>query len=861
MEYNPHKDDNDVKLHALISENERLQAENQRLKAMLESFSLRSAASLSPEPRDHGPNQAKAKQNDASPVHTPKQFTSSPLKQTTPAVVNNSDISQERVNLFRSLFRGREDVYAVRWESRKGKSGYSPACANEWVPLLCKKPCSKCNNSKYLPLSDKVIIGHLLGTHTIGVYPLLQDESCWFLAADFDKVGWQEDAHAFFDACQLFDVPAALERSRSGQGGHVWIFFAEAISAGLARKLGCALLTRAMDTRHQMGLASYDRLFPNQDTMPKGGFGNLIALPMQQIPSRSGNSVFLNEDFIPYPDQWAFLASLKRLSLGQVERLVNDASQRGQVIGVRLSTTDENDQEDPWTLPPSRQRGEKPLQGLLPKTIRVVRGNLLYIAKDNLSPQIQNRLIRLAAFQNPEFYSAQKMRMSTFGKPRVIGCAEDFPKHIALPRGCLDDLEAFLSSYKISLDLQDECHTGVSIPFAFHGALLPEQESVVRKILHFDNGILAAPTGFGKTVLAAWLIAARGVNTLILVHRKSLLDQWRERLALFLEISISGIGTYSGEKKQLSNRLDVAVIQSLCHKGEVNNAIANYGQIVIDECHHVPAFTFEQVVRQAKAKYVLGLTATPVRKDGHHPIIIMQCGPIRVKLRNQDMAAHERINHRVLVRNTAFPMPDDVEELSIQTIYAALVKDDMRNEMIVEDIREAVRHKRSPLVLTERKEHLERLTALLRQDIPHVIVMQGGMGKKQRATVESQVKLVPQDEPRVIVATGRYAGEGFDDARLDTLFLAMPISWRGTLQQYVGRLHRAHAGKQDVIVYDYVDRNVSVLTRMFAKRLKGYQSMGYIVQEDAEMGIRSCDNERMSTHQLPLFPESGIDTL
>jgi len=734
--------------------------------------------------------------------------------------------------LFRSLFRGREDVYAVRWENRKGKSGYSPACAHEWDPLLCRKPCAKCVNCKYIPLSDSVIRDHLLGKCTVGIYPLLPDETCRFLAADFDKEGWREDARAFLDVCRDLDVPAVLERSRSGRGGHVWVFFEEAIPAALARKLGSAILTRAMDKRHLMGLDSYDRFFPNQDMMPKGGFGNLIALPLQGIPGKQGNSLFIDENFTPYPKQWQFLASVQRVPRVLVERIVAEASRRGQVIGVRLSVTDETEDEDPWTLPPSGRRAERPLRGPLPETIRAVLGNLLYLEKEGLSPQLMNRTLRLAAFQNPEFYSAQKMRLSTFGKPRVIGCAEEFSKHLALPRGCLNDLESFLASHGITLALRDERYAGISSAFEFRGVLHADQENAVHEILRFDNGVLVAPTGFGKTVIAARLIAERKTNTIVLVHRKSLLDQWRERLAMFLEMPASEIGTFSGERKKPNGAVDVALIQSLCRKGEVHDVIAGYGHVIVDECHHIPAFTFERVIRQAKAKYVLGLTATPIRKDGHHPIIIMQCGPIRVRIRPNDIVDRQSFRQKVIMRTTGFTVRAPAAAApSIQDIYAALINDVARNELILGDIKEALKCGRCPLVLTERTEHLEYLAAELRRSVGHVIVMRGGMGKKQRAAVLDQFNSVPAQEERVILATGRYAGEGFDDARLDTLFLTMPISWRGTLQQYVGRLHRARAGKHEVRVYDYVDQQVPVLMRMLTKRLKGYRAMGYSVLE------------------------------
>jgi superfamily II DNA or RNA helicase len=837
MEDNPRIESDENELRKTREENERLKAENRRLKALLESFALRPASSLTTPPTDRKDKAITRKPRLSKPPVSlaPPETCRESSEPRSVGSEDSTSAPNEKIALFRSLFRGREDVYAVRWESRKGRSGYSPACAHEWDPLLCRKPCAKCKNGKYIPISDEVICDHVLGKQTVGIYPLLQDETCWFLAADFDKEGWQDDARAFLDVCREFDAVAALERSRSGRGGHVWIFFEEAIPAALARKLGSAILTRSMDKRHLMGLDSYDRFFPSQDTMPKGGFGNLIALPLQGAPGKQGNSLFLGEDFTPYPRQWQFLASVRRVPRSRVERIVADASRRGQVIGVRLSMTDEIEDEDPWTLPPSRRRAEKPLQGPLPKAIGAVLGNLLYVEKDGLSSQLMNRLVRLAAFQNPEFYNAQAMRLSTFGKPRVIGCAEEFPRHIALPRGCLDDLECFLASHGIALALRDERYAGTPSAFEFQGTLQAEQENAVREMLRFDTGVLVAPTGFGKTVIAARLIAERKTNAIVLVHRRSLLDQWRERLAMFLGMPTSEIGTFSGERKKPGGAVDVALMQSLCRKGEVHDVIADYGHVIVDECHHIPAFTFERVVRQARAKYVLGLTATPIRKDGHHPIIIMQCGPIRVRIRPKDVAERQSFRRVVVMRSTEFALPVQAAAPTIQDIYTALVNDTARNDLILGDINKALECGRYPLVLTERTDHLEYLAAELRRSVRHVIVMRGGMGKKQRAAVLEQINSVPAREERVILATGRYAGEGFDDARLDTLFLAMPISWRGTLQQYVGRLHRACAGKHEVRVYDYVDRQAPVLMRMLAKRLKGYRAMGYVTDDQLEL--------------------------
>jgi superfamily II DNA or RNA helicase len=366
----------------------------------------------------------------------------------------------------------------------------------------------------------------------------------------------------------------------------------------------------------------------------------------------------------------------------------------------------------------------------------------------------------------------------------------------------------------------------------FQGQLRPFQEEAVAKITAHDEGILCAPTAFGKTAVAAWLIAKRKVNTLVVVHRQQLLDQWQERLAMFLDLPAKSIGHIGGGKMDRTGCVDVAVIQSLYRKDEVKDFVAEYGQVIVDECHHISAFTFEQVMRQVKAKYVVGLTATPTRKDGHHPIIYMQCGPVRFSMSARTMTETTPFEHRVAPRHTEFRMAPDLTDVTIQDIYAALVNDISRNEMIANDIVRAIESGRCPLLLTGRTEHLQYFAAKLAGVAKHVFVLKGGMGKKQRRETAAALAGVPENESRVILATGSYIGEGFDDARLDTLFLAMPISWKGTLQQYVGRLHRLHDNKRFVQVYDYVDNYVLMLARMYERRLKGYAAIGYVIEQE-----------------------------
>ena len=752
------------------------------------------------------------------------------------ASVDQHSSSAAKIALFRSLFRGREDVYPRRFESRKtGKSGYAPACANEWVRGICEKPrikCAECPHRRFLPVTDDVVRWHLSGCDAdgqpfvAGVYPLLLDDTCFFLAVDFDKAGWREDAAAFLDACRRLKLPAALERSRSGRGAHVWFFFEEAIPAALARRLGSHILTETMEGRPDIGLDSYDRLFPNQDTMPQGGFGNLIALPLQKGPRQQNNSVFLDDHFVPWGDQWAFLASVRKIGRTQVERMVEEAERRGRILGVRLPPQDDGEDE-PWTAPPSRHRRDPPIAGELPQTLELVLSNQIYIAKEGLHPALRNRLLRLAAFQNPEFYKAQAMRLSTYGKPRVIACAEDHPHHIGLPRGCLDEVRQALTALSVRVAVRDERYAGRPLELSFHGELRPEQKAAADAMLAHETGVLAATTAFGKTVVAAWLIAQRGVSTLVLVHRRQLLDQWIERLSAFLGMPAKAIGRIGGGRRRPTGLLDVAVIQSLAKKGVVDDCVADYGHLIVDECHHLSAHSFEQVTRRAKARFVAGLSATIARKDGHHPIIFMQCGPVRHRVNARAQAAARPFEHFVLVQPTPFhpnrsPAPD--KRVEFQALYHELVDDELRNRRICDDVVESVNSGRSPLVLTERNEHLDRLATGLAARVRHLVVLRAGMGKKQRQVVADRLAAIPREDARVILATGKYVGEGFDDPRLDTLFLTLPVSWRGTIAQYAGRLHRLYDGKREVRVYDYADLNVPMLARMFDRRCRGYEA-------------------------------------
>jgi superfamily II DNA or RNA helicase len=726
-----------------------------------------------------------------------------------------------KVALFRSLFRGRADVYPIRWESKAGKSGYAPACANEWRPGVCEKPrikCSDCGHRQLLPLTDEVIFRHLAGDVVVGIYPLLPDDTCYFLAVDFDEAEWRDDARAFVQSCHELNVPVALEISRSGNGAHAWIFFDCNVSAYDARRLGAAIISHACERTRQLALSSYDRLFPNQDYMPKGGFGNLIALPLQKRARAKNNSIFVDDSLEPHSDQWAFLASIQRMSPGDIEPAIIRAMGDGDPVGVAY-VEDEVDAE-PWKDRDSRSRK---LTCPLPAPLRITLANLVYFEKSELPQPLANQLVRLAAFQNPEFYKAQAMRLSVWNKPRVIGCAQNFPKHIALPRGCLDAALELLAGNGITAEFKDERFAGDPIAVSFLGTLRSDQEVAVSAMLSHDVGILCAPTAFGKTVSAAALIAKRSVNTLVLVHRTELLRQWQERLQAFLGVGNGVVGTIGGGKAKPTGVIDIAVMQSLSRKGEVSDKVKNYGQIIVDECHHVSAISFEALLRSVAARYVVGLTATPVRRDGQQPIIFMQCGPIRHSAARPASAPNDlSVVPRLLSKPIVVP-----DGSGIQDVFRRLADDIERTAKIVSEVELAFSQGRKILVLTERTEHVDALEAELQGRVHNLFTLHGRVPKKQRISRIHELDSLSADAPRVLVATGKLVGEGFDHPALDTLVLAMPISWKGILQQYAGRLHRAHADKSDVRVIDFVDAGNAALLRMWDKRQAGYKAMGY----------------------------------
>ena len=656
-----------------------------------------------------------------------------------------------------------------------------------------------------------------------------------------------------------FELTPAVERSRSGNGAHVWFFFSAPISASDARKMASYLLTETMAARPGLPMLSYDRLFPNQDTMPRGGFGNLIALPLQYEARQRGNTVFVDAKWEPFSDQWEYLAALPRISTKRVEELAREASANGGVLGVRRPAVIDEEDEAPWLRLPSGRRSESLIEGPFPLEVKIVLAQRLFVEKAGLPPALVDRINRLAAFQNPQFYEKQAMRLSTALTPRVISCAEDLPGHIGLPRGCLAALEELLHGHGIAPGVEDQRIEGESLDLRFHGQLTDLQERAAQALMAKDIGVFVAPPGSGKTVVGTHLIASRGRSTLVVVHRTQLVDQWRAQLGVFLDLKQGDIGQIGGGKRRITGLVDVAMIQSLARREDVEDLVATYGHVLVDECHHVPAVSFERVMREVRARYVTGLTATPKRRDGHHPILEFQLGPIRYSMDPKKLAADRPLQHQLVVRETGFRLDAFGGTPGIQEIYGQLAADEARNRMIVDDVIGALEDGRSPILLTERRSHLEYLAEQLKRVTPNLVILQGGMGKKRRRAAADMLSSIPDAEERVILATGRFVGEGFDDARLDTLFLTMPFAWKGTLVQYAGRLHRRHRGKTEVRIFDYVDRDVPMLNRMFEKRLKGYRAMGYELADVSNMAdavrdhVIEYDEEALRIFDTDLF--------
>lgn len=774
----------------------------------------------------------------------------------------------DRVKLFRSLFRGREDVFARRWYSKTtGKAGYQPVCMNEWRIGVCDKKsvkCAECPNRNFLPLNYDVICRHLIGDDAngcdvVGVYAIMPDNNCAFLCTDFDdkscEHGYKEDVLNFVGVCKDWCVPYSIERSRSGNGAHVWIFFENVIPAYKARRLGNAILTEAMNRDGKMSFKSYDRFFPNQDRMPEGGFGNLVALPLQGKARKNANSVFVDDSFLAYWDQWAYLAQVKKLDETEVDLLLRQY--KYEDLGS-LSTSSEN---EPWTAP--MPTNFNPTDFF--KTITITIADKIYIPLNSLSAKVLNHIKRVAAFRNPEFYRKQALRMSTYDTPRIISCFDILDDYLAMPRGCKEAIIKLLEANKAKHTIVDKTNHGSSITVTFTGTERDDQTDAISALMQYSNGILYATTAFGKTVTAASLIAKRKVNTLVLVHSKALLIQWHERLNEFLDVehskpevvkrrgrkkTFSPIGCLDSTCNTLQGTIDIALMQSCFDDGEVKPFVQDYGMVIVDECHHVSSVTFEKVLKCVKAHYVYGLTATPIRKDGHQPIIFMQCGPIRFSADAKSQIRKQTFRRCLVPRFTSFRSVTD-EKQSFASLQQSLSEDEVRNRLIIDDVRMAVQNGRTPLVLTSLTRHVDILAQMLESCAKNVVRLTGTGTAKEKRDALQRLQNIPVGEPLIVIATGKYVGEGFDYPRLDTLFLALPISWKGLVAQYAGRLHRESEGKKDVRIYDYIDIHEPVCDSMYRKRLKGYAAIGYQTIGSNQPTLFESEND------LPTFSDES----
>lgn len=730
-----------------------------------------------------------------------------------PGQVDALSSSQAKLEFYAALFGARRDVYAVRWENaRTGKSGWMPAVEGGW------RKGRAASDIRHLPLTPEVLAAHLTGDIHVGLYPMLSGDQTYWLAADFDGQAAMLDALAYLKAARAVGAPAALELSRSGIGAHVWIFFTGPVRAATARQLGTALVREAIAVRGRMDLRCYDRLFPSQDVLPGQGPGNLLAAPLHGKSRKLGTTVFLDLSTLePFEDQWDYLSTLERLTPKQVSKLAS--ALREPAVGARVQRTQ-----------PARSTKTQPNPAPI---VHLSVDGAVKIPGSELTPSLYATLKHAASTYNPEFYDRQRRRQSTWNVPRIItSYDETLDDHLVLPRGLLDTTTRLIEEAGSKIEVDDQRTTGEALDLTAAFKLRSQQQEAVDAIVPHDLGLLVAPPGSGKTVMACAVIARRAIPTLVLVDRKTLADQWRRQISDLLGHKPGQLG---GGRSTLTGVVDIATLQTLARRTELAEKLGVYGQVIVDECHHVPAAAFETAVRAIPARYWIGLTATPYRRDGLDDLIGFQLGPVRHTFTHADPdtlegADSERPRPVLIVHPTSFQLAEPVDFSTpgaIAGVHTALAEDEARNRQILTDVMESLARGRHCLVLAQRTGHVDHLAAALTERGLNPVVLKGGMGSKQRAAANE--RLIPPESgpPLLVVATGHFVGEGFDCPALDTLFLAGPVSFKGRLVQYAGRVLRAHPGKQTAEVHDYHDIEVPVLAAALGKRAPGYTSLGF----------------------------------
>lgn len=820
-----------------------LQLENQILKNILDKAGLSYHKELS-----------KLRQSGSKEAFDPEQGK---------RIIHPQAITENMANQFFSMFWGRQDVYAKRSVNKEtGKAAYYPQCNNFWTNVCHKKikdgiNCKDCKNRSYKTITKKDILNHLQGnaynaSDVIGVYPLLSNGTCRFMVFDFDNHDkdaeekdfansddtWVEEVESMREICVLNGIEPLVERSRSGRGAHVWIFFDKPIAASFVRKFGFALLDKGAEQINLKSFKYYDRMLPAQDSLPKdSAVGNLIALPLQGKALQDGNSAFIDGNWNAYPNQWETLFNKPRLTQEFLEEKIKEWSNTIDDIAANAA---ESDREKPWNR--MQHFNKNDVEGKL----HIILANGIYVDNTNLNAAMQNRIRRMAAISNPVFYKNQAIGTSNYDTARWIYLGKDhLSGYIQIPRGLQDELWKNIKQADIDYEMEDERQQGRKINVDFKGELRPEQDKALKELIRYDNGILHATTAFGKTVVSSAIIAQKKINTLIILESSALIEQWKEALEKFLNINEglptyetktgrvrkrkSLIGTLQGAHDSMTGIIDIAMAGSLCKKGKYHKMMNEYGLVLIDECHHSASETIANVLKEVKAKYVYGVTATPKRGDGLEKINYMLIGPIRYSYTAKEKAKEQGMQHLVYPRFTRTVPPRGVitDKMHPNEAYEIIHNNDVRDEQIIEDVKNCVAAGRTPVVLSRYKDHSEKFYERLKSYADHVFLMTGNNSKKEHRKILEQMHQVDKNESLILIATGSLVGEGFDFPRLDTLFMATPVSFRGVVEQYAGRLNRDYAGKENVIIYDYVDNHIPMFNNMYMKRLKAYKQIGY----------------------------------